>query len=212
MGSLNIEAALLPRWRGASPIQRLIESGDRQSGVTIMQMDIGLDTGDMLYKMTTEITPEDSAQSLHDRLSTIGSEAMMHTVTGLLANQIQPEQQDESLVTYAEKMTKDEALINWQEPAQKIVRKVQAFNPWPVAFTQFNEKPLRIWQARLATSEEINELNNHPAGTVIKLNKTGLFIATADRPICIEILQPPGKKAMSAYDFAQSRNLEGHQF
>lgn len=212
MGCLNIHASLLPRWRGAAPIQRAIEAGDSETGVTIMQMDIGLDTGDMLYKLTTEITPQDSAQTLHDRLSEMGCPAMMQTINGLLAGSITPEKQSEEEVTYAEKMSKEEALIDWSEPAQKIIRKIQAFNPWPVAFTQFQGKPLRIWQARLATAEEQNEVGKTAQGTLAKLTKAGLFIGTADQPICVEMLQPAGKKAMKAYDFAQSRNLEGHQF
>lgn len=212
MGCLNIHASLLPRWRGAAPIQRAIEAGDKETGVTIMQMDIGLDTGDMLHKLTTEITPEDSAQTLHDRLSEMGCPAMMETINGLLEGTITPEKQSEDQVTYAEKMSKEEALIDWREPAQKIIRKIQAFNPWPVAFTEFQGKPLRIWQARLATAEEQNEITNTAQGVVSALTKQGLFIGSADQLICIEKLQPAGKKAMNAYDFAQSRNLEGHQF
>jgi len=213
MGCLNIHASLLPRWRGAAPIQRAIESGDKETGVTIMQMDAGLDTGDMLLKIHTEITPDDSAQTLHDRLSRIGCDALMQTISGLLNGSITPEKQDESLVTYAEKMTKEEALINWQEPAQKIIRKIQAFNPWPVAFTEFQEKPLRIWLARLSTAEEEAEITSKAQpGEVVALTKQGMFIATGDDPICIQQLQPAGKKAMPAYDFAQARNLLGSQF
>ncbi len=213
MGCLNIHASLLPRWRGAAPIQRAIESGDKETGVTIMQMDAGLDTGDMLYKISTEITSEDTAQTLHDRLSTIGCEALNKTIDGLLAGTITPEKQDESQVIYAEKMSKEEALIDWQEPALMIVRKIQAFNPWPVAFTKFQEQPLRIWQARLTSADEQNELPKAvKPGEVLKLTKAGLMVATADDPICLQQLQPAGKKAMSAYDFAQARNLQGHQF
>lgn len=213
MGCLNIHASLLPRWRGAAPIQRAIESGDAETGVTIMQMDAGLDTGDMLFKINTAITEQDTAQTLHDRLKDIGCEALKKTIDGLLAGTIQAEKQDESLVTYAEKMHKEEALINWQDNAQSIVRKIQAFNPWPVAFTNFNDKPLRIWQARIATADEqANITNKGKAGEVIQVNKSGFYVATGDQPICIETCQPPGKKAMSAYDFAQSRQLTGHQF
>lgn len=213
MGCLNIHASLLPRWRGAAPIQRAIESGDAQSGVTIMQMDIGLDTGDMLYKLATDIAENDNAQTLHDRLSIMGCEALSTTVNGLIEGSISAEVQDESLVTYAEKMNKEEALINWQEPADKIVRKVQAFNPWPVAFTEYEGKPLRIWQARLATTDEAANLNTaSQAGEVLSLTKQGLMVATGTLPICIEQCQPAGKKAMSAYDFAQARQLKGYQF
>lgn len=218
LGCLNIHASLLPRWRGAAPIQRAIESGDKETGVTIMQMNAGLDTGDMLSKITTEITVEDSAQSLHDRLSIIGCEALLNTLQEIEQQTVKAEVQDETLVTYAEKMHKEEALIDWQQPALKIVRKIQAFNPWPVAFTKFEDKSLRIWQARLLTAEEqvefepkINAKTNLP-GLVIALSKSGLIIHAGDQPICVQQLQPAGKKAMAAYDFAQARKLEGYQF
>lgn len=213
MGCLNIHASLLPRWRGAAPIQRAIESGDAQTGVTIMQMDAGLDTGDMLHKVYTDINPDDSAQTLHDRLSTLGCEALMATIEGLIENRITAEKQNEAEVTYAEKLSKDEALINWSEPADRIIRKIQAFNPWPVAFTQFKDKPLRIWQARNLNDEEQQSLNSESStGEVVAVNKDGMFVAAGDKPICIQQLQPAGKKAMNAYDFAQSRNLQGHRF
>ena len=214
MGCLNIHASLLPRWRGAAPIQRAIESGDKQSGVTIMQMNAGLDTGDMLYKLTTDITADDTAQTLHDRLSVLGCEALMATLDGLQNQTITPEVQDESLVTYAEKMHKEEAEVQWNQPALKIVRKIQAFNPWPVAYTLFQDKPLRIWQARQLTAEEQQEFTDITKlpGLVLSLNKNGLIVATGDEPICIQQVQPAGKKAMSAYDFAQSRKLDGYQF
>lgn len=216
MGCLNIHASLLPRWRGAAPIQRAIESGDQQSGVTIMQMNAGLDTGDMLYKIATDITEEDSAQTLHDRLSELGCKALMSTLEGLQNGTITPEKQDESLVTYAEKMHKEEALIQWQQPALKIIRKIQAFNPWPVAYTLYQEQPLRVWQARQLSNAEQTELslrsdNNQP-GLVLALSKQGLIVATGDQPICLQKVQPAGKKAMSAYDFAQARNLVGYAF
>jgi len=214
MGCLNIHASLLPRWRGAAPIQRAIESGDPQSGVTIMQMNAGLDTGDMLYKLATDITPEDSAQTLHDRLSDLGCEALMATIEGLQNKSIVPEKQNEDLVTYAEKMHKEEALIQWNQPALKIIRKIQAFNPWPVAHTPFQDKPLRVWQARQLNTEEQAKFNDQQKlpGLVIGLTKQGLIVATGDQPICLQQVQPAGKKAMSAYDFAQSRDLVGYQF
>lgn len=214
MGCLNIHASLLPRWRGAAPIQRAIESGDAESGVTIMQMNAGLDTGDMLYKLTTDISPTDSAQVLHDRLSQLGCEALVATIDGLQQQTITPEKQDETLVTYAEKLHKEEAQIEWNQPALKIIRKIQAFNPWPVAFTPYQDKPLRVWQARLLTAEETADytLASNPPGLVMGLSKQGIIIATADQPICIQQVQPAGKKAMQAYDFAQSRQLNGHQF
>ncbi len=213
-GCLNIHASLLPRWRGAAPIQRAIEAGDSQSGVTIMQMDIGLDTGDMLYKVSTDITAEDNAARLHDRLSVLGSTALMQTLNALQSQQLTPEKQDESCVTYAKKLTKAEAEIQWDEPADTIVRKIQAFNPWPVAFTSFKEKPLRIGQARLLSNEKgaTDQGGGKTSGTVLSIDREGMVVATGSNPILIQQVQPSGKKMMSAYDFAQSRSLLGHQF
>ncbi|NPA71989.1 MAG: methionyl-tRNA formyltransferase [Gammaproteobacteria bacterium] len=218
LGCLNIHASLLPRWRGAAPIQRAIESGDALSGVTIMQMDIGLDTGDMLTKVETPISQEDTAQALHDRLSTLGSEALMQTLEAIQAGNLQPEKQSESLVTYAHKLSKAEAEIQWQESAEMIVRKIQAFNPYPIAFTHFNEKPLRIGRARALTPEEAqtlrdsNTLMEKQPGLVLSLTKQGMIIGTGSDPILLLEAQPSGKKMMSAYDFAQSRQLAGYQF
>ena len=210
-GCLNIHASLLPRWRGAAPIQRAIESGDAETGVTIMQMDIGLDTGDMLIKKTTPIQTDDTAQTLHDRLSMLGYEALIETLAQLQTNQLIPEKQDESLVTYAEKMHKAEAEINWSQPAHTIVRKIQAFNPWPVAFTTYQDQPLRILKAHIAQEPE-NQSSEKSAGLVLNVSKQGMLITTGSDSIWLTQVQPAGKKPMAAYDFAQSRKLEGHQF
>jgi len=214
-GCLNIHASLLPRWRGAAPIQRAIEAGDAETGVTIMQMDIGLDTGDMLYKVTTDISAKDNAASLHDRLSALGATALIETLTQLQAQQLKPESQDDALVTYAKKLTKAEATIQWAQSAEIIVRKIQAFNPWPIAFTHFQEKPLRFGQAMLLSEEEVQtyqEGGGKNPGTVLAVEKTGMVVATGSQPILIQQAQPSGKKMMSAYDFAQSRPLIGYTF
>lgn len=215
-GCLNIHASLLPRWRGAAPIQRAIESGDAESGVTIMQMDVGLDTGDMLTTLTTPITAEDTAQTLHDRLSELGCDALMQTLTDIQNNALNPIQQDETLVTYAEKLNKAEAEIDWQQDAEVIQRKVQAFNPWPVAFTQYQGQPLRIWQAKALSEENMKNLpgwgKTFTPGEVVQVAKTGVDVAAGSGVLRITQLQPSGKKAMAAYDFAQARNLVGEIF
>lgn len=203
-GCLNIHASLLPRWRGAAPIQRAIQMGDAETGVTIMQMDEGLDTGDMLTTLTTPIQADDTAQTLHDRLSDLGSAALLQTLTDLQAGNLLPIAQDDDLATYAQKLSKAEAKLDWQQPASTLVRQIQAFNPWPVAFTQFQGQPLRIWQA------SIGQLSlQKPPGLVISVDKQGIEVATGDGSIWITQLQPAGKKAMSAYDFAQARQLVG---
>lgn len=212
-GCLNIHASLLPRWRGAAPIQRAIEAGDAETGVTIMQMDIGLDTGDMLHKVITGITADDTAQTLHDRLSTLGSDALMTTLAMLQAENLTPEKQNESLVTYAQKLNKAEAEINWQQDSATIVHKIQAFNPWPMAYTHFQSQPLRIGFALILSSQESASYPQQAEpGTVIGIEKQGMIIRTGDGAICVTQTQPSGKKMMSAYDFAQSRQLQGHQF
>lgn len=218
-GCLNIHASILPRWRGAAPIQRAIEAGDPESGVTIMQMDIGLDTGDILAVLATEISEQDTAQTLHDRLSKLGSTALLKTLEEIEQGVLCPIKQDDDLVTYAHKLSKAGAEINWNDDAKIIVKKIQAFNPWPVAYTNFKGKPLRIWQAELITNEN-NDFNDKtsqkvPKGvvkTVLNVNKKGLEITTANGNIRLITVQPSGKKAMSAYDFAQSRDLVGKRF
>lgn len=207
-GCLNIHASLLPRWRGAAPIQRAIEMGDAQSGVTIMQMDKGLDTGDILTVATTDITPEDTAQTLHDRLQSLGSVALLDTLTAIQTQQLHPVKQNEAGVTYAEKMTKAEAKIDWTQPALQIARKVQAFNPWPVAFTPFKDQPLRIWTAVALEQTMPSHPDNQP-GQILAVQKEGMDVQCGEGILrCLQV-QPAGKKAMSAYNFAQARNLVG---
>lgn len=213
-GCFNIHASLLPRWRGAAPIQRAIEQGDAETGITMMQMDKGLDTGDMLTQLRTPINAEDTAQTLHDRLSLLGCDAMMQTLNDLQANCLTATPQSAENVTYAEKLNKAEAQIDWQQNAQQIARKIQAFNPWPVAFCQINQQPLRIWQAKAVDTLPEKANPNSPSkqpGLVLWVDKSGLFVQTGEGILCIQTLQPAGKKAMPAYDFAQSRNLVGSQ-
>jgi len=207
-GCLNIHASILPRWRGAAPIQRAIKAGDPESGVTIMQMDKGLDTGDMLAVLATEISPQDTAQTLHDRLSNLGSTALLKTLEEIEQAKLIPIKQDEEFVTYAHKLSKAEAEINWSEDAETIVRKIQAFNPWPVAFTNFKGKALRIWEAEIVQNKSAEKL----PGGVLNLDKSGLEISTGKGVVRLTSVQPSGKKAMSAYDFAQARDLVGKTF
>lgn len=210
-GCYNIHASLLPRWRGAAPIQRAIEQGDAETGVTIMQMDAGLDTGAMLTTLVTPIHPDDTAQSLHDRLSQLGCDALMTTLDDLLHQRLSPTPQQEDKATYAEKLSKAEAEMDWREPARILARKIHAFNPWPVAFTHFKEAPLRIWRAQVADEslESSYASSQNLPGLVLGFDKQGLHIATGQGILVVEQLQPAGKKAMNAYDFAQSRPLVG---
>lgn len=210
-GCINIHASLLPRWRGAAPIQRSIEAGDAETGITIMKMDIGLDTGDMIYKVTTPITADDTAQILHDRLSPMGSDALMATLADFTTLMTNAEKQDESLVTYAQKLNKAEAEVNWSENSATLLRKIQAFNPYPISFTNLEQQPLRIWQARALSADENASISSGACGEVVEVTKAGMFVQTGDAVICLQQVQPAGKKAMNAYDFAQARNLKGKQ-
>jgi len=204
-GCLNIHGSLLPRWRGAAPIHRAIQNGDPETGVTIMQMTAGLDTGDMLHKVICPIKSDDTGQSIHDRLATDGAEALLQVLENM--EQINPIKQDESLSCYAYKLNKAEAEIDWTQSAKIIDRTIRAFNPWPVAFTHFEGKPLRIFM-----SKYLDKKSDQAPGTVIAESTDGIEIVTGDGVLCISRLQLPGKKAMDVKDFLNGRSLLNHQF
>jgi methionyl-tRNA formyltransferase len=201
LGCINIHASLLPRWRGAAPIQRAILAGGAETGVTIMQMDEGLDTGDMLLKSVCPISREDTAQSLHDRLARIGAKAAIEVLDQLSQGTIKPEPQDDSQACYAAKLSKAEAMIDWQRPAIEIERLVHAFNPWPVAQTEFDAQIMRIWQAQALDGAEA-ELT---PGSVISADKQGIDVATGDGVLRILTAQLPGGKARPVVDLLNAR-------
>lgn len=204
LGCLNIHASLLPRWRGAAPIQRAILAGDKETGITIMQMDVGLDTGDMLYKLATPITPEDTASSLHDRLAELGAHAITEALDGLQAGSLKPEKQDDALANYAKKLHKSEAAIDWTQAASQIARQVAAFNPWPVAQTNWQGEVLRLWEARA-----LEQQTQAAPGSVIRADKQGIEIACGEGVLQALKLQRPGGKPQSAADFINANKLDG---
>lgn len=195
LGCLNIHASLLPRWRGAAPIQRALLAGDSETGITIMQMDAGLDTGAMLAVTRCPITPEDTSQTLHDRLAQQGARALLDTLEQLAAGSIAAQAQDSAQALYAAKITKQEARIDWSRPAVELERQVRAFNPWPVAFTEFNAEPLRIWSARVFPG------GSGTPGTVINAGKDGIDVVTGAGCLRLLKVQLPGGKPVSAADF-----------
>ena len=207
-GCLNIHASVLPRWRGAAPIQRAILAGDAESGVTIMQMDKGLDTGDMLTIRTCPIADDDTGSSLHDRLADMGALALLQTLGDIEAKRLQPVVQDDRQATYAHKLDKQEALINWQDDAAFIVRKIQAFNSWPVAYTHYNGKSLRLWQARFIALDP----GRVPEGSVIAESAEGIDIAAQNGIVRVLELQMPGKKRIMVKDFINGQSLLGVNF
>ncbi|SUO94565.1 Methionyl-tRNA formyltransferase [Suttonella ornithocola] len=207
LGCLNIHASLLPRWRGAAPIQRAIEAGDTESGVGIMQMDAGLDTGAVWLEKRTPITDTTTAQELHDTLMQLGSEALLEALPLVLSEQQRPTPQPTTGITYAHKLTKQEAAINWQEDAYTIVRKIRAFSGYPVAHTQLNGETIRIHQA-IALSETAQA----PSGTVISHHAEGIDVATKEGTVRLIQLQFPSKTITTAAQLKNSRDLTGQQF
>jgi len=203
-GCINIHASLLPRWRGAAPIQRAIIAGDTESGVTIIQMDKGLDTGAMLEKRTCKIAEDDSGGHLHDRLAILGAEALLSTLVKISDGSVSGEVQDDGLSCYASKIDKKEALVDWSRPALEIRRQVSAFNPWPVAYTLLPDgQRLRLWQA-VAISGDSNSV----PGTVVEANKTGIDIATGDGLLRLLQVQLPGGRQVSSGDFLNAYALK----
>ncbi len=206
LGCINIHASLLPRWRGAAPIQRAIEAGDSESGVTIMQMAKGLDTGDMLVKLVAPIDSNTTTSELHDRLAELGRDGLLQALSGLCLGSIKPEVQDESLATYAEKISKQEAQINWQDTAKEIHRRICAFNPFPIAFTNFDAKDLRVWRSELC---EDKLPDGAVPGEIVYAQNNEIRVATGGGAIRILQLQLPGKKPLNAKEFLNNRELKG---
>ena len=204
LGCLNIHASLLPRWRGAAPIQRAILAGDAETGITIMQMDVGLDTGDMLYKLSTPIEESDNAQSLHDRLAALGALAITEALEGLQQGSLLAEKQDEEQACYAKKLHKAEAEIDWRQAAVQLARQVAAFNPWPVAQTLYKGEVLRVWEARA-----LDEASARTPGSVIRADKQGIDVACGEGVLRLLRLQRPGGKPQSANDFLNANPLDG---
>lgn len=191
LGCINVHASLLPRWRGAAPIHRSLLAGDRETGVTIMQMDIGLDTGAMLLKKSCPINPTDTSGELHDRLAEIGQSALLDSLAGIADQTITHETQDDSLACYAHKLEKAEGQIDWQQPALEITRQIRGLSPWPVAFTTLNGETLRIWYAEADTTP-----CDAKAGTIVGTDKKSIMVASGDGVVRLLKVQLPGSKAM----------------
>ena len=208
LGCINVHGSLLPRWRGAAPIQRSLWAGDSQTGITIMQMDVGLDTGNMLHKIECDIEPQDTSATLYNKLAELGPTGMLATLQQLAEGTARPEVQDEALVTYAEKLSKEEARLDWSLSAKQLERCIRAFNPWPMSYFVIDEQPVKVWQA-----EALDQQTSAQPGTIIAVGKAGIQVATSDGILNILQLQPAGKKAMSVQDILNSRRewfIEGN--
>lgn len=194
-GCINVHGSLLPRWRGAAPIQRAIEAGDTESGITIMQMDAGLDTGDMLLKATTPITASETGSSLHDKLAELGADLLAQAIDKMAAGDLSATVQDDSLATYAHKLNKQEAQIDWQNSAKKIEQKIRAFNAWPICTAIIDEQTIRVWQA-----EVVDMTIDKPAGAIISADKAGILVACGEKTLLLTQLQMSGSKMMAVRD------------
>lgn len=195
-GCINVHASLLPRWRGASPIQQAILQGDQETGVTIMQMDRGMDTGDSLAYASLPIQANDTAETLHNGLAQIACEPLIQTLNALGKNTLKPIKQTDDLATYAPKIKKEDALIDWTQSAQRISQQIRAFFPWPIAYTQINNEIIRIHEANVI----VNTRQERP-GTILSLDKTGMIVSTGLNALQITTIQLPGGKPMSIRDY-----------
>lgn len=198
-GCINVHASLLPRWRGASPIQQAILAGDQETGITLMRMDKGLDTGNSLATGIIPVAPDDTGESLHDKLAILGAKMLFHTLEEVVDSP--GEKQNEAQVTHAPKIAKSAALIDWQQSAQQIERQVRAYFPWPVAYTLIDGQLLRIFKAQVVTSNT----NHFAPGTIIEQTAQGIIVSTAEQALLITHAQLPGKKALP-----MSEILKGH--
>ncbi len=198
LGCINSHASLLPRWRGAAPIQRAVQAGDAESGVTVMRMEAGLDTGPMLLKVTTPISGDDTGGTLHDRLAEMGPGAVIQAIAGLAEGSLEGEVQDNSLATYAHKLNKDEARIDWSRPADELERLVRAFNPWPICHSTLNGEALKVLAAQVA------EGKGEP-GTILDASKDGLTVACGQGALRVTRVQLPGGKPLNFTDLFNSR-------
>lgn len=209
-GCINIHASLLPRWRGAAPIQRAIMAGDTTSGITIMQMDEGLDTGDALLQIPCEISPRETSASLLQRLENIGSQAVIQAIQALQKNVMRPQRQDANLATYAVKISKSEALLDWSNSAVQLDRIIRAFNPWPIAYTHMNGELIRIWEAT-SLSTPATQL----PGVIVAATAETVQVATGNGLLALEIVQFAGGKPLHIKDIMHSKAdkfLVGNRF
>ncbi len=205
LGCLNIHASLLPRWRGAAPIHRAILAGDTETGITIMQMDAGLDTGDMLYEAKLAIENNDTSATLHDRLAILGGEAIVHTLENLAQYQTDKTKQNNELANYAAKLTKAEGKIDWTQPAAVLDRLIRGLQPWPVAYTQMGDDVLRVWSAVLPETNE----NSGQAGEIIHIDKYGVTVCCGDgQALRLTQLQWAGGKPLNSVQILQAQKLQ----
>lgn len=205
LGCINVHASLLPKWRGAAPIQRAILFGDAQTGISIMQMEAGLDTGPVWLQATCPIQNDDTSLNLHDRLADLGAKALLDALPQIVQGQLNPQVQDVKHATYAEKIQKSEALLQWVLPAGVLDRQIRAYSSWPVAYTSFNDKVLRIWRA-----EVIYTNTQALPGTIVQMDQHGIVVATGQGSLRLLEVQLAGGKVLPVQALLQNKKLELH--
>jgi methionyl-tRNA formyltransferase len=203
LGCLNIHASLLPRWRGAAPVHRAIEAGDPETGVTIMQMDAGLDTGDMLLAERIAIAPQDTTGSLTGKLATLGGRLILQALEAAARGTLHPVVQPQEGVTYARKIDKSEAAVDWEQPADVIERRIRAFDPMPGATTRLAGETIKLWRSRVASESPVGDA----PGTILRADAAGVLIACGRGALCLTELQRPGGKRLPAADFLRGFDL-----
>ena len=208
LGCINVHASLLPRWRGAAPIQRAILAGDPETGVSLMQMEAGLDSGPVLASRACAIGATDTGGQLHDRLARLGAQLLQDNLDAIEHGTLTPRVQDAAQVTYAAKLEKREALIDWGLPAAELGRRVRAFNPWPVAETRYAGRQLRIWEATVGSAAVAGQA----PGTVVQAGRQGIEVACGTGVLSLQTLQLPGARPVSAADFVNAQPLAGTRF
>jgi len=209
-GCVNVHASLLPRWRGASPIQHALLAGDGKTGVSIMRMEAGLDTGPVYLRRTTPIGSHENAGSLHDRLAVLGAQALLDALPGIADGTLSAEPQDAAHATYAKRIDKREAVVDWTQSAIALARRVRAFNPWPVCETRCAGETLRIWDAMAMPADGASDVSTRLVpGTIVAAGATGIDVATGEGVLRLLRVQRPGRRAVTAGDLANSLALAG---
>ena len=216
LGCINLHASLLPRWRGAAPIQHAILEGDEMTGISVMQMEAGLDTGPVYLARSTPIGKQETAGDLHDRLAALAAEVLQETLPQLLARRLTAAPQRPQLATWAPKISKSAALLDWGRPAVRLERQVRAFNPWPVAEGELSDgRRLRIWQAAAIEAAALSNTGidpRAPPGTIVATGQAGIDVATAAGVLRLQRIQPPSGRVMDAPAYLAAHSLEGAAF
>ncbi|KOA77448.1 methionyl-tRNA formyltransferase [Clostridium botulinum] len=200
---INLHASLLPKYRGAAPLNWVIINGEKKSGNTTMLMDVGLDTGDMLMTQEVEINEDMTAGELHDILMNQGGELLVETINKMVKGEINPQKQDESSTCYASMLDKNMACIDWKNSAKNIHNLIRGLNPWPVAYTHYNDKAMKIYKSQM-----LNEKSDKEPGTIIEVSKNGLKVVCGDGTLLVEEIQFPGKKSLRVEEYIRGNSID----